>query len=259
MWKAARSIPRIIKQRLTPRQQKSALAAMAIGASSLALVAGAFQDEESCSNTQEQRWNMAPLLYNKNASVSSCEASYSITDRLRKISNLARHRTIKRMHDTSSKKSLHERYQIKWSKPLGEGAFGAVYKATDRNTGEHVAIKKISKKFTSNIGFQREMDALLHVRHEGGHPNICSLRENFEEGNHYYLALDLVSGGEMFDHLVEMGAYSEFDASRLIREVASALAFLHVSNVQYIQDFYFFPHMLWAQMTAGLGYWHCPW
>ena len=36
-----------------------------------------------------------------------------------------------------------------------------------------------------------------------------------------------VSGGEMFDHLVAVGAYSEADAARLLREVASALAFLH--------------------------------
>lgn len=33
--------------------------------------------------------------------------------------------------------------------------------------------------------------------------------------------------GEMFDHLVNHGAYSEADAARLLREVASALDFLH--------------------------------
>ena len=31
----------------------------------------------------------------------------------------------------------------------------------------------------------------------------------------------------MFDHLVNHGAYSEADAARLVREVASALDFLH--------------------------------
>ena len=39
--------------------------------------------------------------------------------------------------------------------------------------------------------------------------------------------LDYIDGGELFDHLIEMGAYSEHDASRLVREVASALSFLH--------------------------------
>ena len=57
--------------------------------------------------------------------------------------------------------------------------------------------------------------------------NQSALRENFEEGPYYYLVLDLVSGGEMFDHLSQQGPYSEADAARLVREVASALAFRH--------------------------------
>ncbi len=90
-----------------------------------------------------------------------------------------------------------------------------------------MAVKKIAKNFTDDVSFQREMNALLHLRKNGGHPNIYSLRENFNEGNYYILVFDLVSGGEMFDHLIRQGAYSEADAARLVREVASALAFLH--------------------------------
>lgn len=93
--------------------------------------------------------------------------------------------------------------------------------------GNLVAIKQISKQHTSDSTFQREMDAFLHIRMAGDHPNICGLRENFDEGNYYYLVLDLVQGGEMFDHLIKDGAYSEADAARLVREVGSALSFLH--------------------------------
>jgi serine/threonine protein kinase len=49
----------------------------------------------------------------------------------------------------------------------------------------------------------------------------------YEDYSHFYLILDLISGGEMFDHLSNDGAYSEADAARLIFEIASALAFLH--------------------------------
>lgn len=111
--------------------------------------------------------------------------------------------------------------------PLGEGAFGTVHKAINRATGEEVALKKIPKKYTSNDDFQKEMAALTQIRAYGGHPNITSLRENFDDGKYYYLILDLVLGGEMFDQLCNNGPYSEADASRLMREVASALAFLH--------------------------------
>ena len=131
------------------------------------------------------------------------------------------------MEDTSTRETFNSKYSVQWGKPLGEGAFGKVYIATDRKTGEKVALKKIPKAYTDDVSFQREMNALLHLRKAGGHPNICGLHEHFDEGSHYYLILDLVSGGEMFDHLVKMGAYSEADAARLVREVASALAFIH--------------------------------
>jgi serine/threonine protein kinase len=62
----------------------------------------------------------------------------------------------------------------------------------------------------------------------GGHPNISGLRDMYDSDPHYfYLILDLVSGGELFEHLINYGAYSEQDAARLVYEVASALAFLH--------------------------------
>lgn len=62
------------------------------------------------------------------------------------------------------------------------------------------------------------------------HPNICGMHENFDEGQYFYFSLDLISGGEMFDHLIRSGPYSEEHAARLIREVASALAFMHGTN-----------------------------
>lgn len=144
-----------------------------------------------------------------------------------RFSSLTRSSTHRRMEDTSTKDTLKSKYDVQWRTPLGEGGFGAVYIATDRKTKEKVAVKKIAKKFTDNRSFQQEMNAFLHIRQRGGHPNICGLSENFDEGEYFYLVLDLVSGGEMFDHLCSHGAYSEADAARLVREVASALAFLH--------------------------------
>lgn len=88
-------------------------------------------------------------------------------------------------------------------------------------------MKKICKRYTDTASFRNETDALLRIYNNGGHPNISGLRDMYEDYDHYYLLMDLVSGGEMFDHLIEFGAYSEADAARLMQEVSSALAFLH--------------------------------
>ena len=144
-----------------------------------------------------------------------------------RVAHLRRHRTIQKLERTAEKVTIDSRYLVDWKHPLGEGTFGKVYQGVDRRTKEKVAVKKISKALTDNVAFTREMDALLHLRQNGGHPNICGLRENFDEDEFYYLVLDLITGGEMFDALCANGAYSELDAARLVREVANALHFMH--------------------------------
>lgn len=124
--------------------------------------------------------------------------------------------TVRKMEEDSSSELLEDRYHVNWKQPLGEGSFGVVYLGIDKKSGERVAVKKISKKYTGAHDLQREMHALLYLRDAGGHPNICSLRENFSENGYYYLILDLIEGCEMFDHLVSQGAYSEADAARLV-------------------------------------------
>jgi len=141
-----------------------------------------------------------------------------------------RQTTIQMMKEKAAPGTLEASYDVDWKKPIGEGSFGAVYRAVDKRTGEAVAVKKLSKVAVDDESFQREMEALLHIRDSGGHPNICGLRSHYQKGKHYYLVLDLIAGGEMFEHLCTHGAYSEADAARLIREVASALAFLHGLN-----------------------------
>ena len=140
--------------------------------------------------------------------------------------DLNRRLTLRRMNSEATENTVEALYKID-PDPLGEGAYGEVYFATNKRTGEGVALKKISKEYTDELEFQREMNALLHIRACGGHPNICQLRENFEEDDNFILILDLIRGGEMFEYLIDNGAYSEWEAARLIREVASALTFLH--------------------------------
>lgn len=124
-------------------------------------------------------------------------------------------------------RSLTAKYKVDWQTVLGEGAYGSVHPARLRATGEKVALKKISRSYTNASGFKTETDALLRIYDNGGHPNISGLRDMYEDRNCYYLILDLVSGGEMFEHLIDFGAYSEADAARLMHEISSALAFLH--------------------------------
>jgi hypothetical protein len=217
MWKLARNATQY-------RFQPHVLALIGVGSlSTMAVIASDSNDgDENMSLTGLTR-SLPPVLQSR----ALCDP---MAVQL-KGSSLRRHQTIQKMEKTATATSLHELYKVDWKNTLGRGNFGSVHTAIDLKTGETVAVKKISRKVTDNATFQREMDALLHIRQMGGHPNICGLRENFDDGNFFYLVIDYVCGGEMFDHLCLQGAYSEADAARLIREAASAFAYLHGINI----------------------------
>jgi hypothetical protein len=181
--------------------------------------------------------NKTPMVVQLKSRVSSfqrisqeakCEAFQETLTQHNKVALLSRRATIRLLEETSHPiQNMHALYKVNWNKPLGEGAFGTVYLATSRKNVDQVAVKKIPKRLTDDASFQNEVNALVRVRENGGHPYICGLREIFEDEKYYYMVLDLVSGGEMFEHLIKLGAYSEADASRLVKEVAAALTFLH--------------------------------
>ncbi|MGH0179178.1 UNVERIFIED_CONTAM: hypothetical protein FKN15_017212 [Acipenser sinensis] len=63
------------------------------------------------------------------------------------------------------------------------------------------------------------------------HENIVALEDFYESQTHYYLAMQLVSGGELFDRILERGVYTEKDASLVIRQVLSAVGYLHRNGI----------------------------
>jgi calcium/calmodulin-dependent protein kinase I len=67
------------------------------------------------------------------------------------------------------------------------------------------------------------MDILKKV----DHPNIICLREIIDTKNCLFIVTELVTGGELFDKIVELGQYSEKDAAVLVAKMVSAIAYLH--------------------------------
>uniref|UniRef100_A0A3B5LEY6 Protein kinase domain-containing protein n=1 Tax=Xiphophorus couchianus TaxID=32473 RepID=A0A3B5LEY6_9TELE len=57
------------------------------------------------------------------------------------------------------------------------------------------------------------------------------LKEIFETDTDIALVLELVTGGELFDRIVERGYYSERDAAHVIKQILEAVAYLHGNGV----------------------------
>jgi Protein kinase domain len=227
------------------RRRGAALASVTIGVAVAGAAAEAIRrdaKEETCRTKSASSAASRISVYNTYETLvrtvftqtrTSCESPRSQKTLPMRKAVIGRRSTVRKMEQDKAQYRLQDRYTIDWASPLGEGSFGAVFLGIDKRTGHKVAVKQISKQYTNSTTLQDELRALLHLRDSGGHPNICSLLENFSEEGFYYLTLDLIEGGEMFDHLVEQGAFSEAEAARLVREVASALAFLHGIGVTH--------------------------
>uniref|UniRef100_A0AAY4CHW5 Protein kinase domain-containing protein n=1 Tax=Denticeps clupeoides TaxID=299321 RepID=A0AAY4CHW5_9TELE len=110
-----------------------------------------------------------------------------------------------------------------------EGAFSEVVLAEEKRTQRLVAIKCIPKKALE--GKENSIENEIAVLHRIKHANIVSLEDIFESDSHLYLVMQLVSGGELFDRIVEKGFYTERDASKLIRQILDAVKYLHDMGV----------------------------
>ncbi|XP_046765230.1 calcium/calmodulin-dependent protein kinase type 1D isoform X4 [Gallus gallus] len=114
---------------------------------------------------------------------------------------------------------------FEFKETLGTGAFSEVVLAEERASGKLFAVKCIPKKALKGkeSSIENEIAVLRKIKHE----NIVALEDIYESPNHLYLVMQLVSGGELFDRIVEKGFYTEKDASTLIRQVLDAVYYLH--------------------------------
>ncbi|XP_055342807.1 calcium/calmodulin-dependent protein kinase type 1-like isoform X2 [Paramacrobiotus metropolitanus] len=94
---------------------------------------------------------------------------------------------------------------------------------------DHVAIKCIDRRALK--GKEESLENEIKVLKRLKHPNIVQLFDTYEDSNHVYLVMELVTGGELFDRIVEKGSYTERDASRLIKQILLAVDFMHQQQV----------------------------
>uniref|UniRef100_A0A0K8VG67 Calcium/calmodulin-dependent protein kinase type 1 n=1 Tax=Bactrocera latifrons TaxID=174628 RepID=A0A0K8VG67_BACLA len=124
--------------------------------------------------------------------------------------------------------SIEEKYNLHGL--LGTGAFSEVRLAESKeNPDDHFAVKIIDKKALK--GKEESLENEIRVLRRLAHPNIVQLLETFEDKWKVYLVMELVTGGELFDRIVEKGSYTEKDASDLIRQILEAVDYMHEQGV----------------------------
>jgi len=124
--------------------------------------------------------------------------------------------------------NIKEAYEIQGI--LGEGAFGKVFSAIRRKDQKQVAIKAMPQQFSKSNDFEREITALKLLA-KPGHSNVCKLVDQHQNKGYFFLVMEMITGGELFEYLIQNGAFSENDASKFLRQFADALDYMHSKDL----------------------------
>jgi len=113
-------------------------------------------------------------------------------------------------------------------KKLGEGTYGAVYRGTHKTTGRVRAIKTIPKTQMRNVERFKKEIAIMKIM---DHPSIIKLFETLEDSRFIYLAMELCTGGELFDKIIAAGHFTEADAAVVMQQILRAVFYMHENNI----------------------------
>ena len=143
--------------------------------------------------------------------------------------------------------------KYKIEKVLGQGGFGITYLATQELLDRKVCIKEFFYKeycerdeTTSHVSLgtqsnheivERFMakfikEARTISQHE--HPNIIRIHDIFKENNTAYYVMEYIEGESLNDMVNCKGALLESEAIEYIKQVASALGFIHQRSINHL-------------------------
>lgn len=116
-------------------------------------------------------------------------------------------------------------------RPLGQGKFGHVYLAREKNTKFVVALKVLFKKQLHAGGVTHQLRREIEIQSHLRHPNVLRLFGYFHDETRVYLILEYAPKGELFKELKRVGVFDDRRAASLIKQMTEALKYLHGKHV----------------------------
>ncbi|CAD8159343.1 unnamed protein product [Paramecium pentaurelia] len=115
--------------------------------------------------------------------------------------------------------------KYQFGQKIGEGTFAQVYIGACNN--EQVAIKVLQKESLKTDRDKFRVNKEIELLNKVNHPNIVKMKEIVEDEEQIYLITEYVSGGELFDYIVEQQRLTNGEARHIIRQLINAIEYLH--------------------------------
>ena len=116
-------------------------------------------------------------------------------------------------------------------KTIGEGTFGKVKLALHKLTQEKVAIKILEKKKINSKKDLERIEKEIKYMKILNHPNIVKIYEIIEDENNFYIVMEYVPGGELFNYIVKNKRLTENEASFFYSQIIHIIQEIHKHKI----------------------------
>jgi len=128
------------------------------------------------------------------------------------------------------KGNLLDKYTVE--KEIGAGGYARCLLVKNKTTGQLFACKELQKNKLNNVAsLKSEIQILIKL----DHPNIIKLYEIYENDNYIYLVMELCTGGELFDRIIqkteEGKQFTEKEVAKIFQQMMSAINYCHSNKI----------------------------
>ena len=128
-------------------------------------------------------------------------------------------------------KTFHENYEFVGE--LGRGSFSVVYEACQLHPPhESYAIKVVNRRQLQSKQLQsliQEVSILSNLNHT----NIIRLHEIYKDSKYFYICMEKINGGELYDELCSIQYYTEQDCRDIFKPILTAISYCHSQKVTH--------------------------
>jgi serine/threonine protein kinase len=127
----------------------------------------------------------------------------------------------------AKKKKFVEVYEI--GEKIHRGSAGVVKKCYSIEQKTPFAVKIIKRSPKTDEAVLQE----VYIMNELDHPNLVKVVDFFEESDNYYIVMELMQGGDVFDRILDMNNYTEKDARDLFIILLQAVKYMHDKGIAH--------------------------
>jgi len=133
---------------------------------------------------------------------------------------------------TPGRVKFDDEYEVK--RKIRKGSCATVYECIHKSTKQTFAVKIIRRAKLRASEDEFVMNEVSIMQSLSGYGQyIVQLLDFYEEEQYFYMVMDYMGGGDVFDRVLERTKYSEDDASNLTKVLLKATGCMHAAGVAH--------------------------